>query len=517
MMKTFKSMAALILASILIFLAACSGSNTGSGGRAGNGGDPGVQGTAGEQGERTAEKPTEINILTDFTIAQPPAPDNPVLKEIEKRTNTKLNITWVTGPDYNDRQNVVLASGDLPDLMKLTDMTVPQFQTMVKQGAFWDLTPFLKDYKHLMEYPKIVWDSTTIDGKNYVVPIVRPLNGFAFPAIRKDWLDKLGLEVPETMDELYEVMKAFKEHMPDGKKDTYGYTMRADFIENIFNASNGKWKLVDGKLVDVTLEPGTREAILYRKKLYDEGLIPPDFAVMKEDQFWDLATSGRAGVTSETIEALWRWTYDQWKRNPEVDWLPLVSLAASHGPFVPQYRGYIGVVAIPKKVPEEKVRKILSLLDFGASEEGGTLALYGIEGIHYTLEDGFYVTTEQAVKDSVGVGAFGKIFMRYDPYMYAFAPGMPKEIFERNKTIIDERAKISVPDPSVGLVSETNIRVGADYTKKINDLKTQIIMGKADIGAWDQFVNELKQDANYQKIIAEMNAAYQERVSNIMN
>jgi putative aldouronate transport system substrate-binding protein len=519
-MKKFKSMFAIVLVSLLVFLAACSGSNSGSGGSSGNEGNAGSQGAAGSQKEETAEKPTEITILTEFTIAQPPAPDNPVLKEFEKRTNTKLKITWVPGPDYNDRQNVVLASGDFPDLLRLTDVTVPQFQTLVKQGAFWDLTPFLQDYKNLMEIPKSVWDSTTIDGKNYVIPVVRPLNGFAFPAIRKDWLDKLGLEVPKTMDELYEVMKAFKEHKPDGKDTTYGYTMRGhDFIKNIFNSANGKWKLVDGRLVDVTLEPGTREAILYKKKLYDEGLIPSDYVVMKDDQFWELATSGRAGLTSETIEALWRWTYDQWKRDPEVEWLPLVSLAASADSeqFVTQYRGYIGVLAIPKKVPEEKVRKILELLDFGASEEGGTLSLYGIEGVHYTVEDGFYVTTEQAVKDSVGVGAFGKIFMRYDPYMYAFAPGMTKEVFERNKQIIDERGKISVPDPSVGLVSETDIKAGADYTKKIDDLKTQIIMGKLDISAWDQFVNDLKQDATYQKIIEEMNAAYQERLAKLNN
>ncbi|WP_258881550.1 extracellular solute-binding protein [Paenibacillus sp. sptzw28] len=460
------------------------------------------------------DSPTTISILSNFSIAQPPAADSPITKEFEKRTNTKLDITWSSDNGFNDKLNVLLASGDLPDLIKLPDTTsIPQFRTMVKQGAFWDLTPFISDYKNLMETPQPIWDKTKIDGKNYVVPIVRPLEGGGTFAIRRDWLDKLGLQMPTTMDELYEVMKAFKEKQPDGQKDTYGYTMRVNgLIDNAFTGSNGKWKLVDGKLIDVTLEPTSRDAILYKKKLYDEGLIPPDFSVMKDDQYWDLATSGRAGLTGETIEALWRWTYDQWKRDPKVTWEPMVSIDAGQGQFNGQNSGFIGVAAIPKKVPEAKVKKILALLDYGASEEGSTLSQYGIEGVHYKKEDGFFVTNEQSVKDSVGTGSFGKLFMKYDPYMYAFAPGMPKEVFERNKKIIDAKSKLSTPNPAVGLVSETDQKVGADYNKKIGDLKTQIIMGKASIDEWDKLVTELKQDSTYLKIIEEMNAAYKARM-----
>lgn len=470
------------------------------------------QGGAGESGKQ--EGPVPIHILSNFSIAQPPAPDNPVTKEFEKRTNTKLNITWVSDNGFNDKLNVVLASGDLPELIKLPDTTIPQFQTMVKQGAFWDLTPFLKDYKHLLDSPKIMWDNTKMNGKSYVIPIVRPLEGGWTFAIRRDWIEKLGLSMPTTMDELYTVMKAFKEKAPDGKADTYGFSGRGfDYIENIFTGAGSKWKVKDGKLIDVTLEPEMRAALLYKKKMFDEGLVPPDFAVMKDNQYWDLSTSGRAGTTVETIEALWRWTYDQWKRDPKVNWEPIVSLAASQGPFQSQNTGFIGVAAIPKTVPEAKVRKILALLDYGASEEGSTLSQYGIEGMHYKKEDGFFITNEQSVKDSVGTGSFGKLFMKHDPYMYAFAPGMPKEIFEKNKKIIDAKAKISTPRPDVGLVSDTNIKAGADYTKKIADMKVQVVMGKVGIEAWDKYVADLKRDATYQKMIQEMNAAYQERLA----
>ena len=476
--------------------------------------------SGGNSGGSKAEAPVDINIVVDFTIAQPPAPDNPVLKEFEKRTNTKLNITWVSGSAYNDRLNVLLSSGDLPDLIKINDISNPLLQQMARQGAFWDLTPYLKDYPNLMTTPKPIWDRTTINGKNYVIPVARPLEGNTFMNIRKDWLDKLGLKVPETMDDFYKALKAFKENAPDGKKDTYGIANSLKVIEDVFTGTNGlfngtsaRWGIKDGKLYDANLVPEMREALLYEKKLFDEGILAPDFAAMKSDQVIELFQNGRLGTNSETIEALWRWQYDQWKRDPKVDWLPLTSLSASHGPYVPQYTGFIGVLAIPKKVPEAKMKKILSVIDYGASEEGGSLSLYGIKDIHYKEQDGFKIATEQAVKDSVGVGAFGKLFMRYDPYMYAFAPSMTKEVFERNKKIIDARSKLSVPDPSVGLVSDTRLKVGADYDKKINDMKTQVVMGKVSIEAWDKFVNDLKQDATYQKIIEETNAAYAARVA----
>ncbi|MFC4808036.1 extracellular solute-binding protein [Paenibacillus sp. GCM10023250] len=495
----------LLLGSIL---AACSNGGSNSGNTAGKGADNG----GGKQ-----EAPTTIKIMSDFTIAQPPSADNPVLKEFEKNTNTKLAITWVSAAnasDYVDRLNVVLSSGDLPDLLKLDDVTNPLFQQMVKQGAFWDLTPFLSGYSNLMDYPKSVWENTKIDAKNYVIPVARPLNGFVFLNMRKDWLDKLGLQVPKTVDDLYEVLKAFKEKMPEGKSPTYGYTMRgSDILDGVFTDSNGRWKDVGGKLIDVNFDPGMRESILFKQKLYKEGLVPPDYSVMKDSQFWDLASNGSAGTTAETIEAQWRWTYDQWKRDSKVDWLPLSSLEGKNGAYVPEYRGYIGVLAIPKKVPEEKVKKILSLLDYGASEEGGTLALYGIKGVHYNEENGIKVSTEKSVEDSVGVGAFGKIFMHYDPYMYAFAPGMTKEVFERNKQVIDERAKVAKPDVAIGLVSQTDIKMGADYTKKMSDMKTQVIMGKATIEDWDNLIGAIQKDPTYVQITKEINEAYQARLA----
>jgi len=467
-----------------------------------------------------AEKPLDISIMTFYYTPEPPGPDNVIVKEVEKRTNTKLNITWVSPNSYGDKVNVTLASGDIPDLMLLDNPFTPQVRTMVEQGAFWDVTDYIKDYPNLSRFPAETWtNSKQKDGRNYGIPRVRPVEGGGFPYLRKDWIDKLGLEVPKTTDELYTVLKAFVEQDPDGngKDDTIGFAGYVDQqgmgtlvqIQNAFTGANGNWKVVDGKLVNVNLLPETRDALDWLSRAYKEKLIPEDLAVLKNSQAKDLLKAGRAGGFLDTVEAAWEPTAELRKTNPEADFLPLVSLNG----YVNRDSGFFGVFAIPKKVPEAKMKQLLAFLDYGASDEGHVLALYGLPDVHHTVEGGIYQTTEQAEKDIVAQQAFGQIFGKYDKYQRAYRAGMPKETFDRNRGIIDERAKISVPDYSYGLYSETEVKVGAELAKKIQDMKTKVILGKEPIEAWDALVEQLKADKDLIKITEEYNEAYMMRNS----
>ncbi|MCZ8513963.1 extracellular solute-binding protein [Paenibacillus filicis] len=500
--KTSMVVASALLASSL--LSACSSGDK-SGQAAG--------GTAGASGG----KPTDISIMTMYYTPEPPGPDNVIIKEVEKRTNSKLKITWVSPNNYADKINVTLASGDIPDLILLDDPFSAQVRGMVSQGAFWDLTPLLKDYPNLMQYPKESWENTKqADGKNYGIPRPRPTDGGGFPYIRKDWLDKLNLQVPKTTDDLYNVMKAFAEKDPGGK-GTIGYVGFVDQngmsyfgqMQNSFTKTNGDWKLVDGKLVNVNLLPEMKDCLVWLNRAYKEKLIPEDLAVLKNTQAKDLLKSNRGGGFQDTVEAAWEPTEELRKTDPKADFLPLVSLNG----YSNKDSGFFGMYAIPKSVPEAKVKQLLKFMDYGASQEGSDLASFGLKDVHYTEKDGIKTPTEQAKKDIVAQQAFGQIFLKYDPYQRAYRTGMPQDVLERNKKIIDEKAKISIGDPSVGLNSDTNVKVGTELKKKIQDMKTKVIMGKEPISAWDDYVAKLKADPDFIKITAEMNDAYQKRMS----
>lgn len=483
--------------------------------------------SAGEPGK--AEAPTEISIMLGQQTAEALPNDNVVLKEIEKRTNTVLKLNWVPINNYDEKASVTLASGDMPDLMLVNDIFNPQVRQMAQQGAFWDLTEMVKDYPHIAALPKETLQNPTINGKLYGIPRVRPLDGGGWlPLVRKDWLDQLGLELPETMDDMYNVMKAFTEKDPDGNgvNDTYGVasyvtsdTMgNLQWVEEAFNGATGTgsygiWKLKDGKIVPTTLEPATRSALIWLNKAYNEKLISPDFAIMKQSQATDDVTGGKAGIIGATMQPQWKYTEPNLKKNPKADFYPLPYLIGESGKWAPKDTGFYGMFVIPKSVPEAKVKKILAFMDYGFSDEGSDLANFGFKDIHYTEQDGFKVSTDQAVKDMVAQNVLGQLFGKFDKYSRAFLTGIPKPMYDRNVTVIDERAKVSIADPTIGLESETFQKVGKDIAKKVQDMKTKVIMGKETIEAWDDFVNKLKSDADYQKIIQEMNDSYQKKQS----
>ncbi|MBW7458791.1 extracellular solute-binding protein [Paenibacillus sepulcri] len=465
---------------------------------------------------------TEISVMSPYYQPEPFTDDNVIKKEYEKRTNMKMDVTLISSNNYEEKANVTLASGDIPDLMVLTDPFTPNVLTMMEQGAFWDLTPYIKDYPNLSAYPPDVWNNTKVKGKNYMIPRVRALDGDSFPIIRQDWLDKLGLPVPQTLDDFYNVMKAFTEKDPDGdgQQDTYGFTGSVDsdsmgnfvIFQNLFNNSNGKWKLDGDKLVDTDLLPGTRDMLVYLNKAFAEGLIPKDFAIMKTSQHEDQLKSNKAGSFNNTLNNINNIGVDLVKIAPDAQLMsPLYMISPNEAKMSIRGTGMTGGLVIPKKtVSEEKLKKILAMLDYGSSPDGLMLKK-GLLGVHIKEAECGYEDLPQKKTDNFG--DIGQIFNGYDKYGRVPAAGSfvtCKQYADMQK-LIDDREQYSIGSPAVGLQSETFNQVGPEFMKKIQDLKIQVIMGKQPIEAWDKHVNELKADTRYQQIITEMNAAYNER------
>lgn len=470
---------------------------------------------------RLSAPPTEISIMTTYYTPKPPAADNVIVQEIERRTNTKLDITWVSPNNYQDKMNVTLASGTIPDLMLIPHPSDPTVVSMCLQGDFWDLTNRIKQYPNLTAFPKESWLYTrSPDGKNYGIPRVRPEEGAELVQFRQDWLDKLGLKKPETLADVYTVMQAFAAQDPDGngQNDTYGFIGSVNstdlggysFAEKTLNGTPG-WKEIDGKLVPPEFLPGTRAALLWMNNAYKERLIPSDFALLKATQAKDMMKSGQAGAFVEALATSWEVTAELRKSNPTADVVAVPYISGPNGKYALKASPYYGEYVIPKRVSEDKLNKLLQFMDYGSTAEGSDLAWYGLPGVHYTEQDGMKITNDQAIKDVVAQQAFGQIFGKYDKYQRAYSSNIPFDLFVRNKQIIDESAAVSVPEPRFGLTSDTASRVSQEYDSKTTALKIRIIMGNEPITAWDDYVNQLKADPVFQKITDEYNAAYQQR------
>ncbi|MBP3953356.1 extracellular solute-binding protein [Bacillus suaedae] len=468
------------------------------------------------ENEKEDSKP-EIRIMTTAYTPDPPAEDSPALLALEEFTDTNITMNWVLNSAYPDKLNITMSSGDLPDVMMIPSK-MPSFVSAVRDGAFWDLGPYLKDYPNLSQANEITLQNSAIDGKIYGIYRARPLGRLGV-TIRKDWLNSVGLEIPETIDEFYEVLKAFKENDPDGngQDDTYGmviskYTGPFDIMQIWFGAPN-KW----GEAEDGTLQPDFmteeyRNALAFFKKLYDEELINEDFAVMDPQKWGDPLINGEAGVIVDVLDRGRRADEDMVKANPDLT-EPIDIFGAVEGPkglrSLPT-SGYSGMLAIPKSSveTEEELKQVLTFLDKLNEEEAQILAYNGVEGRHFELQDGNLVSLAEGNQALINEFTDINQFLMGIPEDRFIKPPM-SPVREKEQVILKENEEIVVPNPAESLLSEVYAQKGQQLDNIINDARIKFIVGQIDEAGFDEAI-ELWRTTGGDDYIEEINKLYNE-------
>lgn len=469
------------------------------------------------QAEKTNEV-TPISIMTQFYSKTAPAEDFAIQKEVEKLTNTKLTITWVPTATYNDKMSLNIASGEIPDALLITKPHDSSIRGYFAQGVFWDLTDKYNNYSTLASFPEVSWLNTKApDGKNYIIPRPRPDNGNNAFMFRSDLFKKENIELPKTTDELYDALKKLKASHPDYSgfvaqtNTSSGLSWEIQMIMDTFTKTNGNWKDVDGKLTYVDLLPEMKNSLIYLKKLYDEKLINEDFTVLKDSK--SILYSGKwlASIAGSLDNS---WTVQ--KEMAKIDSNATATVVASMNGVARRDSGFFGGYGINKKVPEEKVNKILEFFDKIHTQSVSDVIVYGIENTHYKMENDVRTAIEGAPdNDYLGGNTLGQIGQMYNKYLRAGTQqaDIPKDLLEYNKKVVDEEISVSIADPAVGLYSETSDKYfAADFEKKSADIKLKIILGKEPIENWDKYVEKIKADETLTKIIDELTQAYKKKM-----
>lgn len=173
----------------------------------------------------TEEKATLRVVIPSFTAVED-FNTNAFTKWYEEQTN--VQVEWVIVPAGDEglqKLNLMLSSGDLPDvIMGFYNITPALMQVYGQQGIFLPLNDLIEQYgsnvKNAFErYPLAKEVATATDGKIYGLPEINDCFHCSVSQklwIYKPWLDKLGLQMPTTTEELYTVLKAFKEKDPNG-------------------------------------------------------------------------------------------------------------------------------------------------------------------------------------------------------------------------------------------------------------------------------------------------------------
>ncbi|MGG1516011.1 extracellular solute-binding protein [Paenibacillus oryzisoli] len=300
--------------------------------------------------------------------------------------NGPANAKYVPIPRGESVQklNILFSSGSAPDVIEEFDTNFRDQLYQQKQIMPVDdlIQKYSTTYKELMtKYPELKKASTKSDGKQYEFGRVQKLTGFQALFIREDWLKKLGLKEPQTVDELFEVAKAFAEKDPDGngQKDTYGIALSGETggtISTMFQ--DVTWVVEDGKLVHDW--DRAKAAVTFKKKLYDAGLADKDFLSDKNGQKalqdW---INGKTGIfVGRTIDPVnFSTYYEPLKKNvPSAEVKAIKLPASSYGRFAVGVNNPVQMTTVinaKTKDPEAAMKYI----DFMSSKSTGEMLRYG--------------------------------------------------------------------------------------------------------------------------------------------
>ncbi|MGN8027437.1 extracellular solute-binding protein [Microbacterium sp. 22242] len=453
------------------------------------------------QTSATAAKLTSLSIMAPFLSTNAPAADNPIGKAIDKALGVQLKINWVPNASYEDKTNITLAGSDIPQVMVIQGKT-PGFVKNAQAGAFWDLTSYLKDYPNLKTNAPAVQAASSVNGKVYGIYRARDVMREGV-IIRKDWLAKLGLSVPKTVDDLYKVADAFTNDDPDGNgvKDTYGIIIPKwpggigsnspyDAIETWYGAGNTWKKTSNGSLQPSFMQPEWLKAVAFEKKLVTDGLVNPDYATLDSAKWNEPFLNGKGGIIID-VQSRAAQLIGLLKQKDPAHFQDYVEIGGNlESPSGKLYAlptaGYSGFLAIPKAQvkTEAQLRSVLAVLDKMNTPALGKLLNNGIEGVTYTESDGLAAAVPnvpQELKDAVGS------YAQLGTNVNGFQGLLPKQPSEYEQQMYDKRIKIQDSDlksavfnPAAPYVSATYTAQGAQLDTIMADARIQYLAGQID-------------------------------------
>jgi putative aldouronate transport system substrate-binding protein len=334
--------------------------------------------------------------------------DNLMTKWIQQnfgdKNNIKLEYVPVPRAQEVDKLNVLMASGDAPDIVFTYDGNLTY--KYASQGGLTDLGKLVDQYGP--DLKKYLGDATLAYGKfdnvQYAIPAKRSYLGKYSSMIRQDWLDKLGLPAPKTTDEVYNTLKAFKEKDPAGNGQTIplGFGLFEASYEPIIY-SFIKSNMTDEERFTLTQRfgssdqpvtwPGHKDAVKFLNKLYNEGLMSPDFALDKDKKKLkqDVMT-GKVGMYAEdaggSYAAAGDTVYLNLQQNvPGAKLTPIDPYTNDQGKHAkPSYQPNGMYIMVPKS--SKHAAEAVKYLNWMSQNDVMMHILYGVEGTNYNLVDG---------------------------------------------------------------------------------------------------------------------------------
>ena len=534
--KSLTKVFALSLASVMALSMAACGNNSNSSNSSSSAAASSEAGSsaAASSEEAKAETPAERQTLTVMTIDFNAGASNTgdyaeqIIQTIDDYCNVDLQIEWILSDVTEEKTSLAMSNpSTMPMIMTWSGAITGNVVNYAKAGAFVDLNDYIWDsekYPNLSQMNKNVAETLSVDGKLIAIPRTRDIGRYGL-SYRQDWADKLGIEEPKTVEDVYNMLYAFTYNDPDGngKNDTYGmemtsYTGPFDIVQTWFGVGNG-WIEQDGQLIPVHQQAEYKEALDWLRKVYQDGLMPADWAVRTTDTWSNGCKTGESGVYIDVMDGGRRiWDYF----NTEATFTPSVVnpeeaasmnlLGAINGKTLATsgYNGYFTLSASTCDTPE-KIEAALNFLDKLNDNDMRLLTEYGIEGVNYEVdENGYMVRLDKddtaLTNNYAGLNQMLAYIPRYTP-----TPSVEtNERSARQNEVYVENEACAVFNPALSYLanSATYSDVGATLDEIIKQARTQYICGEIDEAGLQAAADAWLAQGG-QQIIDEVNEQYQ--------
>ncbi|MEK3884763.1 extracellular solute-binding protein [Paenibacillus sp. PL2-23] len=477
-----------------------------------------------DRGNSPAGSTITDNYLTQF-----------VQKNFGDPNNIDVEYVPVPRSEEVEKLNVLMASGtNVPDIVFTYDPNT--FNRYAKQGGLTDVGPLLEEHApNLTAFlsPEVLGYGQ-YEGTQFAIPAKRSNVGKYASFIRQDWLDKLGLPVPQTTEELYETLKAFKEKDPGqtgGQVIPLGMTIASAQYEPLLwsfvkpTTEEERFTLTQqlGSNDYPTLLPGFKDALQFMNKLYNEGLMSKDFGLDKDKKKLgeDVAT-GKVGFYSEDdINPFYEnGTYATLQKNVPGALLHSVDVYTNEeGKHAkPMYAPNGMYIMIPKS--SERAVEAVKYLEWMASEDNLFHMQNGVEGENYTLVDGIPVVVENLTEEAanrlynqgdMAIISNGKQLGSMEKNLQARALQMPKPF----KDQVEAAQKIAnsdvIPPVLMDRPIEAQTKYGTTLLDKFNEMIVKTTMSRPD--QFESVFDSMMKDymaSGGQAILDERTAVYKE-------
>lgn len=459
------------------------------------------------------------------------AEDNRWTKLYEEKLGIKISYNWIAkGDQYTQKFNVMMASGELPDIFVVDKM---QLQRLVDAGQLADLSDMYdkyagNDYKNFNQQDPVALKTATFDGKLMALPNHGgPYDGANMIWLRYDWLKELNLPEPKTMEDVVNIAKAFKEADPD-KAGNLGLGFDKDLnfftgLANSYHAYPGIWLEKNGSLENGTVQPELKNALVKTAELYKEGLIDKEFSVKDWSKVTQDIVAGKIGIWYSNFVAL-SWA-DLKVNNPKAELKPYALQSVDGDPAKPQIspaQNQWLVVNKNFKHPEA-LFKILNLhLQTLYGEDSTKMSPDGntANGVYYGAPKGAGETwTFVPIKDAQPNQNLGRVYIEeaaknkdpskvtpndmpiYDGFVSYYGGDNKNYIWER--TFSKEGGAgisnyyhdhdLGLMDRYYGAPTSSMTTYGATLDSMMKETFTKVIMGAAPIDEIDAFNAKWKQ------------------------